>query len=155
MASQQVLPPHSVSRRLNFAFPRRSTPSSRTSWLLRANPSGLVSRLGLTSSSLLPCWLSIPPVWPDLPSFPARFRMTFAYSSMISSSTSSLRIAWEKPISRPTLYQHSYHLIDSSRKQPSTFICVSKESGVEPCQYIDIYDKHHKIQQRAGTLSRQ
>ena len=94
LAFQQTLPPHSVSQRRNFAFPRRSTPASRRSQLVRANPSGLVSQLGLTSSSLLPCLLSIPPIWLDLLDFPARFCMTFAYGPMISSSTCSLRIAW-------------------------------------------------------------
>lgn len=94
LASQQTLPPHSVSRRLNFELPRRSDPCSRASWLLRVNPYGFVSRLGLTSSSLLPCLLSILSVWLDLPDSPAQFCMTFAYSSMINFPTNSLRIAW-------------------------------------------------------------
>ncbi len=99
LASQQVLPSHSVSRRRNFAFSRRSTPSSRANWLLRVNPSGLFPRLGLTSSSL-PGLFSIPPVWLDPPDFPAWFRMTFAHDSMMSSSTGSLRIAWENRLHR-------------------------------------------------------
>src|SRR5579859_4995484 len=67
LVSQQTLPPHSVLRRHNFALPHRSAPFSQASWLLRVNPRGLISQLGLTSSSLLPCLLFIPPVWLDLP----------------------------------------------------------------------------------------
>ena len=79
LASQQTLLPHSVSRRRNFAFPRRSTPSSRISWLLRVKssrplfPAGSHFFLSSAFFALHPTGLA------GSSGFPARFCMTFAY----------------------------------------------------------------------------
>jgi len=70
LASQQTLPPHSVSLRRNFALPRRSTFSDKL-----ASPSASFwPRFPAGSHFFLSsAWFALlPPVWLDLPDSPAR-----------------------------------------------------------------------------------
>src|SRR5690348_15174445 len=57
-------------------------------------PHTFFSQMVLTSSSLLPALLSLPPSLAGSAGLPVWFCLAFAYGSTISSSTSSLRIAW-------------------------------------------------------------
>jgi hypothetical protein len=70
LASQQTLPPHSVSLRRNFALPRRSTFSDKL-----ASPSeSFWPRFSAGSHFFLSsAWFALlPPVWLDLPDSPTR-----------------------------------------------------------------------------------
>jgi hypothetical protein len=58
-------------------------------------PHTFFSQMVLTSSSLLPVLLSLPPSLAGSAGLPVWFCLAFAYGSTISSSTSSLRIPWD------------------------------------------------------------
>ena len=57
-------------------------------------PHTFFSQMVLTCSSLLPVLLSLSPSLAGSAGLPVWFCLAFAYGSTISSSTSSLRIAW-------------------------------------------------------------